>query len=289
MDSKDTFFSKKQTLNIRNELLDLSKPRVMGILNITTDSFYDGGMYPDDKSILARVDQIIGEGAAFIDVGAYSSRPGAKPISENEELAKLVPVISMIRKNYPDTILSVDTFRAGIARKMVEDYEIDMINDISAGEMDEKMFETISILQVPYIMMHMRGTPENMQDNPVYENVTREIITFFAEKLQQLKLMGVHDVIIDPGFGFGKTMDQNYELLSRLDAFEIFELPVMVGLSRKSMIYKLINGAPTDALNGSTVLHTIALQKGADILRVHDVKEAVEAIIFVDKMKQMEG
>ncbi len=286
MNFKDTFFSKKRTLNIRGSLFDLSRPTVMGVLNITPDSFYDGGRYQRKDHILKRVEELVSEGAAFIDIGAYSSRPGAQHLTEKEECSRLKPIVTQIRKKYPETILSVDTFRAGIAREMVREYGVDMINDISAGGMDKEMFDTIADLHVPYIIMHMQGTPVNMQDHPTYENVTREIMHYFSEKIQALSLLGVADIIVDPGFGFGKTLDHNYELLANLESFNMLELPVMAGLSRKSMIYKLFGTTPDEALNGTTVLHTIALLKGIDILRAHDVKEAMEAIALVEKLKE---
>jgi len=285
MDFKDTFFSKKHTLNIRGSLLDLSRPTVMGVLNITPDSFYDGGRYQRNDHILKRVEELVSEGATFIDIGAYSSRPGAQHLTEKEEYNRLKPVVTRIRKKFPETILSVDTFRACIAREMVREYGVDMINDISAGSMDGEMFDTVAELHVPYIIMHMKGTPANMQDNPTYENVTREILHYFSEKIQALTLLGVADIIVDPGFGFGKTLDHNYELLANLDSFNMMELPVMAGLSRKSMIYKFFDTTPDKALNGTTVLHTIALLKGVDILRVHDVKEAMETIALVEKVR----
>lgn len=288
MNSKDTFFSKKRTLNIRGSLFDLSKPVVMGVLNITPDSFYDGGRYQRNDNILKRVEELVSEGAVFIDIGAHSSRPGARQLPEKEEYNRLKPVVERIRKKFPETILSVDTFRARIAREMVREYGVDMINDVSAGSMDDEMFNTIAELHVPYIIMHMKGNPESMQDNPVYENVSREVLYYFSEKIAALTRLGVADIIVDPGFGFGKTLDHNYELLANLDAFNILELPVMVGLSRKSMIYKFFGTTPGEALNGTTVLHTIALLKGVDILRVHDVKEAMEAIALVEKLKESE-
>lgn len=258
----------------------------MGILNITPDSFYDGGRYSGNDLVIERVEKLLSEGATFIDIGAFSSRPGALQITEDEEYNRLKPVVTLVRKKYPESIISVDTFRSSIARKMVGEYGVDMINDISAGIMDNEMFNTIADLHVPYVMMHMKGTPAKMQDNPTYDNVTSEILTYFSEKLHALKLLGVPDIIVDPGFGFGKTLDHNYELLANLDSFNMMELPIMAGLSRKSMIYKFFDTSPDEALNGSTVLHTIALLKGVDILRVHDVKEAIEAIALVEKIKE---
>ena len=282
---KDTYFLKKRTLNFNGELLDLSSPVVMGILNVTPDSFYDGGKYQTEKSILQRTRKIVDEGAIIIDIGAYSSRPGALHISMDEEWTRLQMALSVVRKEFPDLWISVDTFRSEIAIKSVTEYGVNMINDISAGEMDPLMFDAISKLNVPYCIMHMKGTPQDMQTNPIYENVAKEILTYFAEKVESLYQRGVKDVVIDPGFGFGKSLDHNYELLHRLENFQILELPILVGLSRKSMIYKLLDVDPPETLNGTTVLHTIALAKGADILRVHDVKEAVETINLVEKIR----
>jgi dihydropteroate synthase len=274
MKNKGTFFSKKSTLRIRGK----TSPKIMGILNVTPDSFYDGNRYTSEQPIVDRVRQMIKEGADFIDVGAFSSRPGAAPVSEREEIKRLEPALSAIRKHFPDSILSVDTFRSGIAKFAVENFNVDIINDIFAGVADSNMYKTVAALGVPYIIMHMKGTPQDMQKNPTYENVTKEIFIFFSERLRQIRHAGVNDVIIDPGFGFGKTIEHNYTILKQLDTFKIFELPVLVGLSRKSFIYKVLNTVPEKSLNGTTVLNTIALVNGADILRVHDVKEANEAI-----------
>lgn len=279
-------FSKKESINCNGQLLMLNKPIVMGILNITPDSFYDGGKYSEMPLIESQIEKILNEGATIIDVGAYSSRPGAMHISEEEELKRLSPVLQLINKKYPSAIVSVDTFRANIAEKVVKDYGVAIINDISAGEMDSKMFETIASLNIPYIIMHMKGTPQNMQQNPIYKNVINEIISYFSDKINQLKQLGVHDIIIDPGFGFGKTIEHNYELLNKLHKLRIFELPVLAGISRKSMIYKFLNKSPQEALNGTTVLNTLALTKGASILRVHDVQEAVEVINLYSKTVQ---
>ncbi len=250
----------------------------MGILNITPDSFYDGGKYQTKKEILRKTRQMIKEGASIIDVGAYSSRPGAGHIKVEEEMQRLKIALEVIRTDFPDVIVSADTFRSSVASMAVKDYEVDIINDISAGSADENMFDTIAALNVPYIMMHIKGTPQNMQVNPTYDDVVGEIINYFSEKIQKAKLSGICDVIIDPGFGFGKTLEHNYRILSRLDDFKIFELPILVGLSRKSMIYKALDATPKEALNGTTVLNTIALMNGANILRVHDVKEAMETV-----------
>ncbi len=278
MKSKDTFFSRKYSLNCRGRLINLSTPGIMGILNITPDSFYDGGKYQTKKEILRKTRQMIKEGASIIDVGAYSSRPGAGHIKVEEEMQRLKIALEVIRTDFPDVIVSADTFRSSVASMAVKDYEVDIINDISAGSADENMFDTIAALNVPYIMMHIKGTPQNMQVNPTYDDVVGEIINYFSEKIQKAKLSGICDVIIDPGFGFGKTLEHNYLILSRLDDFKIFELPILVGLSRKSMIYKALDATPKEALNGTTVLNTIALMNGANILRVHDVKEAMETV-----------
>ncbi|WP_142531831.1 dihydropteroate synthase [Saccharicrinis carchari] len=266
-------------MNCNGKLIDLSKPRVMGILNITPDSFYDGGKYNTGTTILNRVRQMHAEGADIIDIGAYSSRPGAQHITAEKEWDRLAEVLELLRKEKPDMLISVDTFRAEIAKRAVQEYEVDIINDISAGEMDRQMFATMAELNVPYIIMHMKGTPQSMQQNPVYKkDVVFEVMDFLAEKKRQLSLMGVHDVIIDPGFGFGKTLEHNYALMNRLNQLKILELPMLVGVSRKSMIYKLLGGSPQEALNGTTALNMMALQQGANILRVHDVKEAGECV-----------
>jgi len=283
MQAKDTFFSRKLTINCGGELLDLSIPRIMGILNITPDSFYDGGKYISNTQIIDRVQQMINEGCDILDIGAYSSRPGAKDISEKEEINRLTPIIELIKKHFPDIILSIDTFRSVVAEHVIENFKIEIINDISAGDMDSRMFEVIARHQVPYIMMHMQGTPQNMQNNPKYENVVKEVIRYFAKKVDHLKLLGVNDLILDPGFGFGKTIDHNYQLLKHLNDFKIFELPILTGLSRKSMIYKYLNQSPNEALNGTSILNTLALLGGANTLRVHDVKEAKETILLTQK------
>ena len=285
MEDKDTFFSRKYLINCNGSLFDLSSRRIMGILNVTPDSFYEGSRFTLKETISAQIERFVTEGADIIDVGGYSSRPGAEHIPIEEEKERILPVLDLIRKNYPDLILSVDTFRSEIAAKVVEDYRVDIINDISAGEMDPAMFETIAGLQVPYIMMHMKGTPQNMKDKAQYEDMIREMMDYFSLKYDQLRKLGVNDIILDPGFGFAKTVWHNYQLLNKLDQFKIFGLPIMVGLSRKSMIYKVLNISPDEALNGTTVLHTIALQNGANILRVHDVKEAKEVITLLEKYR----
>jgi dihydropteroate synthase len=278
MTSKDTFFSKKTTLNCRGKLFDLSVPKVMGILNVTPDSFYDGGRYVEMDAVKKRTEQLFSEGADILDIGACSTRPGASPVTPEEEMKRLSPALSYIRKQYPEAILSLDTFRAEVAEMAISDYETDMVNDISAGTADPLMLETIARLGVPYIMMHMLGDPATMQVNPAYEVVIKDIVAFFADRLRRTADAGIKDVIIDPGFGFGKTIRHNFQLLYGLKAFSIFELPVLVGLSRKSMIYKSLNTTPEESLNGTAVLNTIALLNGASLLRVHDVKEAKEAI-----------
>ncbi len=286
MQPKDTFFSRKQTINCGGELINLSEPKVMAILNVTPDSFYDGGKYTSTDNLMLRVKQIIDDGADIIDVGAYSSRPGAKDISSKEELERLSPVLEMLRSDFSNLIISVDTFRSEVAQQVVNEFNVDIINDISAGDLDKNMFDTIAKLQVPYIIMHMRGTPRTMQNDPQYRNVVQEIMSYFSKRVEQLKILGVNDVMLDPGFGFGKSVDHNFQLLKHLSDFKIFELPVLVGLSRKSMINNVLNTTPDKALNGTSVLHTIALLNGANILRVHDVKEAREAISLTSKYIQ---
>lgn len=280
---KDTLFRKKRLINFRGKLLDLTRPKVMGILNITPDSFYDGGLYTQPEEIKKRVNKMLREGADLIDIGACSSRPGAKDTSEEEEMRRLGSALEVIRKESADTLLSVDTVRSAVARRVIEDYEVNMINDISGGTLDPSMFETIAEMQVPYVVMHMQGTPGTMQDHPEYKHVVLDILRELTDRTNQLKAMGVNDILIDPGFGFGKTLEQNYSLLYRLEAFQMLELPILVGLSRKSMIYRLLESSPEDALNGTTALHILALERGANILRVHDVKEAVEAIQLYSK------
>lgn len=275
--AKDTFFTKKSTLNVRGKLIDLAPPKVMGIINITPDSFYAGSRKQTAEDALAQAGKMLADGAHFLDIGAYSSRPGAVDISVQEELDRLLPIIEAISKNYPEAILSVDTFRSAVALAAIN-AGAHIINDISGGALDDNMFATIAKLQVPYVMMHMRGTPQNMVQQTDYTDVFGEVFDYFAERVYRLRGMGVHDVIIDPGFGFAKTHAQSYELMRRLHEFERLELPILVGVSRKRMVYNLTGGTAADALNGTTVLNTIALSKGANILRVHDVKEAVEAV-----------
>lgn len=269
--------------------MDLSTPKVMGILNVTPDSFFAQSRKQTSKDITERVRQMLDQGASIIDLGAYSSRPNADDVSPQEEKERLRMALDIIRTDFPDTVVSIDTFRADVARMCVEEYKADIINDIAAGEMDKEMFPTIASLNVPYIIMHMKGTPQTMQDTPHYDNMLKEILYYFSEKIQKLRDLGVKDIIVDPGFGFAKTLEHNYELINHLEEFQIFDLPVLVGVSRKSMIYKLFNTTPQEALNGTTVLDTIALMKGANILRVHDVVQAVETVRIVEKMHECEN
>lgn len=284
MADKNTVFQQKLTLNVRGTLLELSEPKIMGILNLTPDSFYDGGRNNELNTALKKTEQMLTDGADIIDIGAYSSRPGAEHITEETELERMIPVIRAIMKEFPGTVLSVDTFRSGVAKASVNE-GAGIINDISAGSLDKNMFKTIAEIKVPYILMHMRGTPQTMAQHTDYENITAEVCRYFAEKAAQLKALGVHDLIIDPGFGFAKTLEQNYELLSKLNALRICGYPVLAAISRKSMIYKLLNTDAEKALNGTTVLNTVALMQGANILRVHDVKEAKEVIKIVGQLK----
>lgn len=273
------------TLNLRGRLLELHEPQIMGILNVTPDSFFSESRTPDEEHIAQRVKQMMNDGADMIDIGGYSSRPGANDVSTEEEMNRLRRGLRIIRKLYPDVPVSVDTFRADVARMCIEEEGADIINDISGGMMDRQMFRTVAQLHVPYIMMHMQGTPDSMQLAPHYDNLRQEVMLYFAERIDRLCQMGVKDIIVDPGFGFGKTMEHNYELMAHLEDFHVFGLPLLVGISRKSMIYKLLGGTPQTSLNGTTVLNTIALTKGAHILRVHDVKEAVEAKRIVGMCK----
>jgi len=271
------------TINCKGTLVDLTTPKVMGILNVTPDSFFDGGKYKNEHDFLTQTEKMLNEGATFIDVGAYSSRPGAKHISEEEELQRMLPVVELLVKNFPEIFISIDSFRGRVVEESINAGAA-IINDISGGKMDERMFETVAKLQVPYIMMHMQGTPQNMQQNPQYENVVTEVISFFAEQLFKLRQLKVNDVIIDVGFGFGKTVDQNYELLKNLSLFKNLDTPILTGVSRKSMLYKILGTSAQEALNATTVANTIALLNGTHILRVHDVKEAVEAVTIVNQL-----
>ena len=274
------------TLNLRGKLYSLCEPKIMGILNVTPDSFYAESRTSNEEHIAARVQQLMDDGADMIDIGGYSSRSGADDVSPEEEMNRLRRGLRVVRRLYPEVPISVDTFRADVARMCVEEEGADIINDISGGMMDRQMFRTVARLGVPYIFMHMQGTPDTMQQAPHYDNLRREVMLYFAERIDRLCQMGAKDIIVDPGFGFGKTLEHNYELFHHLDDFNLFNLPLLVGISRKSMIYKLLGGTPQTSLNGTTVLNTIALMKGVHILRVHDVKEAVEAKRIVMKMKE---
>ncbi len=275
-----------RTINIKGELFSLDRPVVMGILNVTPDSIFAGSRKRTEAEIAARIEEILAQGGDWIDIGGYSSRPDATPVTADEEMRRLELGLEILSRDYPSVPVSVDTFRADVARCCVEKYGVAMINDISAGELDPEMFRTVADLKVPYIMMHMRGTPQTMASLTDYTNLMDEIMLYFAEKVRQLRLMGVSDLILDPGFGFSKTLEQNYELMAHLREFGIFDLPILVGISRKRMIYQLLGGTPEESLNGTTALHTYALLNGADILRVHDVKEAVEAVRIVQKIKE---
>ncbi|MDD4107261.1 MAG: dihydropteroate synthase [Prolixibacteraceae bacterium] len=283
--SAGRFLKRKNSINLNGKLIDFSVPAVMGIINITPDSFYNGGKMEKKRVMLSAVEEMISEGADIIDVGAVSTRPGAPEVSTKTELDRLLPAVVAIRKNFPEVPLSVDTYRSWVALKVIDEIGPVIVNDISGGTLDATMFEAIAKINVPYILSHIQGTPADMQENPHYNDVVRDIAGFFSERVKQLTKLGVKDIIIDPGFGFGKNMLHNYDLLNRLDAFKVFQLPVIVGLSRKSMIWKLFNSNPEAALNGTTVLNTLALLGGADILRVHDVKEAAEAITLVEALK----
>lgn len=280
--------NKTLTINAGGRLLDLSQPQVMGILNVTPDSFYDGSRCPDMTAVAKRVETILSEGADMIDVGGYSSRPGCVDVSVDEEKRRLSIGFEAIRRLSPDAVISVDTFRAEVARWSVEEWGVQIINDISAGELDADMFDVVAQLRVPYIMMHMRGTPEAMMQQQYlhYDDVVADVLQYFAAKIDRLAYMGVNDIIIDPGFGFSKTIDDNYRLMRHLDEFARLGLPLLVGISRKSMIYKLLDVTPAESLNGTTALNVMALLGGAHILRVHDVKQAVEAVKIVGKTLQ---
>lgn len=270
-------------MNCKGQLIDLSIPKVMGILNVTPNSFFDGGKYKNETEIVSQVEKMLFDGATFIDLGAYSSKPSAEFVTEQEEIERIVPAIELILKHFPETLLSIDTFRAGVAKASIESGAA-IINDIAAGELDEKMFDIVAHYNVPYIMMHMRGNPQTMQSMTQYDDIVKEMLLYFAEKVNTARSLGINDLIIDPGFGFAKTTDQNYEILQKMELFNTLELPLLAGVSRKSMIYKTLNTTAQEALNGTTILNTIALTKGAKILRVHDVKEAMECVTLFEKM-----
>jgi len=273
-----------KTLNIKGELLSLETPLVMGIVNITPDSFYAASRKQTEQAVHERVEQILSEGGKMIDIGGYSSRPDAAEVTAAEEMERLAVALEIIRVHYPDTIVSVDTFRAAIARECVEKYGAAIINDISGGGLDHAMYQTVADLQVPYIMMHMRGTPQTMQQYTSYTDMVEEILIYFASRIDEMRLLGVNDIIVDPGFGFSKTLEQNYQLMNHLEEFKNLGLPLLAGISRKSMIYKYLGGTSAESLNGTSVLNSFALLHGADILRVHDVKEAVEAVKLINKI-----
>lgn len=283
--SAGKFLKRKNSITVGKETIDFTLPIVMGIINLTPDSFYDGGKMQDEKVLLSSVEQMVEDGVSIIDIGGVSTRPGAKMISTKEELDRLLPAIQAIRKSFPKIPISVDTFRSWVAVRVIDEIGPIIVNDISGGSLDSKMFETIGKLDVPYILSHIQGTPQTMQEEPSYDDVVKEISSYFSEKVKKLTREGVNNIIIDPGFGFGKNLNHNYELLNRLDSFKVFQLPVMVGLSRKSMIWKALEIQPETALNGTTVANTMALLGGADILRVHDVKEAVEAVKIFSEIK----
>ena len=271
------------TINCKGLLVDLSTPKVMGILNVTPNSFFDGGKYKNEIEILSQVEKMLLDGATFIDIGAYSSKPNAEFVSEQEEISRIVPVVDLVLKHFPETIVSIDTFRSEVAKASIES-DAAIINDISAGNLDDKMLEIIAKYNVPYIMMHMRGNPQTMQTLTDYDDIVKEMLFYFSEKVAMARSFGINDLIIDPGFGFAKTITQNYEVFQKMELFNILELPLLVGISRKSMIYKTLDTTIENALNGTTVLNTLALTKGAKILRVHDVKEAMECVTLFNKI-----
>jgi dihydropteroate synthase len=283
--SAGRFLKRKNSINLGGRLIDFSVPAVMGVLNVTPDSFYEGGKTQDEQEMVSIVEDMIMEGADIIDIGAVSTRPGAPLASTKTELERLLPAVKAVRKAFPDIAISIDTFRSWVALRVIEEVGPVIINDISGGTLDPQMYETVAKVQMPYVLCHIQGTPRNMQDNPQYEDVVKDISNFFSEKVKLLTKLGINDIIIDPGFGFGKNMQHNYDLMNRLDSFKVFQLPVLVGLSRKSMIWRLLSIEPEEALNGTTVLNTMALMGGADILRVHDVKEAAEAITLFEALK----
>ena len=273
------------TLNCLGNLIDLSKAHVMGILNLTPDSFYDGGLHTSEKEILVHVEKMLDEGASFLDIGGYSSRPHADDIAIDEEIERVLPVIKLVLTQFPEVLISIDTFRSEVAQVAL-DHGVAMVNDISGGHADPKMLPLIAEYQVPIIMMHMKGTPQTMTEHTSYENLLEEILFYFSERLARARSLGINDMVIDPGFGFAKTTEQNFELLDQLGLFHALEVPLLVGISRKSMIYKTLDSSPQEALNGTSALHMSALERGADILRAHDVKEAMECISLYEKLKK---
>jgi dihydropteroate synthase len=284
--SAGKFIKRKTSINLGEYLLDLTIPAVMGVVNVTPDSFYDGGALSNEVEMLEKVELMVAEGASIIDVGAASTRPGADIVNTREELDRLLPAVIAIRKHFPEVALSIDTYRSWVAVRVIDEVGPVIVNDISGGSLDSKMFETISHLQVPYILTHIQGTPLNMQNNPQYQDVVREVSATLSDGVRKLTKYGVSDILIDPGFGFGKNILHNYQMLNRLDSLKVFQLPVVVGLSRKSMVYKVLETSPDESLNGTSVVNTMALLGGADILRVHDVKEAVDAIRIFLQLKE---
>lgn len=276
------------TINCLGNLINLSKPKILGILNLTPDSFYDGGSYKNEAEIITKVEKMLIDGADFIDIGGYSSRPGAINISVNEEIIRVAKVITLLKKQFPSILISIDTFRSNVAESCLDNGAA-IINDISAGNLDIKMLETVAKYKVPYIMMHMKGTPQTMNTLTEYKNITQEIIFYFSEKIAQARSLGISDIIIDPGFGFSKNNEQNFELLNNLDLLRTLETPILTGISRKSMIYKTLNSSASEALNGTSALHMIALQKGSKILRAHDVKEAKECILLYQALSKSDN
>jgi dihydropteroate synthase len=283
--TSNQFLKRKNSICLNGRIIDLSKPVVMGILNVTPDSFFDGGKYKTENLILRRAEEILSQGATIIDIGALSTRPGTEGISTKEELDRLLPAVKIVKKAFPNANVSIDTYRSWVALEVIEQCGACIVNDVSGGNFDVRMFETVGRLGVPYILMHMLGTPLDMQNDPVYEDIIRDISLFFTDRIKKLTRAGVKDVIIDPGFGFGKALDHNYELLNRLDSFKVFQVPLLVGASRKSMICKLLELNPENALNGTTVVNTLALMGGTDILRVHDVKEAMQAVRIFNMLR----
>ena len=271
-------------INCKGKLIDLSTPKVMGILNVTPDSFFDGGKYKDEIGVLNQVETMLNHQATFIDIGGYSSRPNAADVGETEELNRVIPVIELILKHFPETLISIDTFRSNVAKQSI-DAGAALVNDISAGQLDSNMLATVGKLSVPYIMMHMKGNPKTMQQQTQYDDLTKDIIAYFAERIAAAHQEKINDIIIDPGFGFSKTLDQNFQLLNQLELLQLIDQPILAGISRKSMIYKTLNSTSKEALNGTTALHMVALQKGAKLLRVHDVKEAMECITLFNQLK----
>ncbi len=285
--SASKFFKRKSTITLNGKLIDLTNPLVMGILNVSPDSFYDGGKYTTEETILSRAEEMVRDGVDIIDVGAVSTRPGADIVSTKEELTRLLPAVTAVRKRFPDIPMSVDTFRSWVALRIIDEIGECIVNDISGGNFDDHMFDTIAKLGVPYILMHIIGNPKTMQDNPVYDDVVKDISKYFSDKVRKLAKAGVKDVIIDPGFGFGKNLEDNYDLMNRLDSFKVFQLPLLVGISRKAMLYKLLETDPEGCLPATIAANTMALLGGADILRVHDVKEAVQSVKIFVKLKEV--